>query len=103
MSFFLIKCLKQKKKYRKKHLLFTISVFFHRKGFDCINLGSILHLHNIKYLFPDRLKIDESASVVYSLGKTIRNRILNYKETVSFIDTNEDITYDIGIGECDCQ
>ena len=40
---------------------------------------------------------------MYSLGKTIRNKILNYKETVSFIDTNIDITYGTGIMECDCQ
>ena len=41
--------------------------------------------------------------MAYSLGKTIRNKILIYKETVSFIDTNDDITYDIGIVVCDCQ
>ena len=37
------------------------------------------------------------------LAKTIRNKILNYKETVSSTDTNDDITYGTGIVECDCQ
>ena len=41
--------------------------------------------------------------VLYSLGKTIRNKILNYKETVSSIDTNDNVAYGTGIVECDCQ
>ena len=77
-------------------------MFFHSKGFDYINLSSILHLDIVKNLFPDKLKIDEPPSVVYSLGKTIRNKILNYKETVSSVDTNDDITNGTGIVECDC-
>ena len=42
-------------------------------------------------------------SVVYSFAKTIRNKILSYKETVSSIYTNDDTTYDTGIVQCDCQ
>ena len=34
---------------------------------------------------------------------TIRKKILNYKEIVSSIDTNDNITYDTGIVECDCR
>ena len=78
-------------------------MFFHNKGFDCINLSSILQLGNVKNLFPDKLKIDELPSVVYSLGKTIRDRILNYKETACSIDTNGDITYSTDIVQCDRQ
>ena len=81
---------------------FTISVFFSNKIFDYINLSSILHLDSAKNLFPDKLKIDEPPSVAYSLGKTLRNKILNHKETVSSIDPNDDITYGTGILECDC-
>ena len=47
--------------------------------------------------------MDETLSVVYSLGKTIRNKILNHKQTVSSTDLNDDITYGTGIVECDCQ
>ena len=78
-------------------------MFFHNKGFDCINLSSILHLDNAKNFFPDKWKIDTPPSVVYSLGKTIRSKILNYKETASSIDKNYDILYGTGIAECDCQ
>ena len=90
-------------KVQKKCPPFPISFFFHNKGFDYINLSSILHLDIVKNLFPDKLKIDEPPSVVYSLGKTIRNKILNYKETVSSIDTNDNIRCSTGIVECDCQ
>ena len=74
----------------------------HNKGSNHINLSSILHLDIVKNLFPDKLKIDEPPFVVYSLGKRI-NKILNYKETVSSIDTNDDITYSTVIVQCDCQ
>ena len=81
-----------------------ISVFFHNKGFSYINLSSLLHSDNVQNLFPDKLeKIDEPPSVVYSLGKIIRNKILNHKETVCSNNTNDDITYGRGILECDCQ
>ena len=93
---------KRDNKLQKKRPPFTISVFFHNKGFDYINISSILHLDNIKNLFPDKLKIDEPPTAAYSLGKTMRNKILNYKKTVSSIDNNGDITYETGIVECDC-
>ena len=70
---------------------------------DCINLSSILHLNTVKNFFPDKLKINEPPSVVYSLGKIIMNKILYYKETVSSIDTNDNTSYGTGIVECDCQ
>ena len=94
---------KTDKKVQKKRPPFAISLFFHNKGFDHINLSSMLHLNNVKNLFADQLKIDEPPSLVYSLGKTIRNKIINYKDTVSFIDTNDDTTYVTGIVEYDCQ
>ena len=100
---FLTKVLTTNKKVQKKRPPFAIFVFVHNKGFDYINLSSIFHLDIVKNLFPDKLKINEPPSVVDSLGKTIRNKILNYEETVSSIDTNDDITYGTGIVECDCQ
>ena len=74
-------------------------MFFYNKGFDYKKLSSILHLDIAKNLFPDKLKIDEPSPVVNSLGKTIRKKILNYKETVSSIDTNDDIKYGTDIVE----
>ena len=78
-------------------------MFFHNRGFGYINLSSILHLGIVKNFFPNKLKIGEPPSFVYSLGKTMRNKILNYKEPISSIGTNDDITYGAGIIECDCQ
>ena len=70
-----------------------ISLFFLNKGFNQINLGLILYLDNIKNLFPYKLKIDGPASVLYNLDKTIRNKILSYKETVSPTDTNDNVQH----------
>ena len=67
--------------------------FFYNKGFDCINLGSILREDDVRKLFPDKFKIDEPPSVIYSLGKTKRNKILSYKGTAFSIYTNDNITY----------
>ena len=74
-------------------------MFFYNKEFDYEKLSSILHLDIAKNLFPDKLKIDEPSPVVNSLGKTIRKKILNYKETVSSIDTNDGIKYGTDIVE----
>ena len=90
-------------KVQKKCPPFAISVFFHNKGFDYINLSSILHIDIVKNLFPDKLKIDEHPSVVYSLGKTMRNKILNNKGNVSSININDAITYSKGIVEYNFQ
>ena len=78
-------------------------MFFHNEGLDYINPSSIHHLDLAKNLFPDKLNIDEPPSVVHSLAKTIRNKILNYKKTVPSTDTNDGITYGTGIAECDSQ
>ena len=45
---------------------------------------------------------DETPSIVYSLGKTIRSKILNYKDTVNNIDTNDQATFGTNIHSCNC-
>ena len=82
---------------------FAILVFLHNKGFDYINRSSIFHLDNVKTLFLDKFKINETSAVVYSLVKITKNKIINYNKAVSSIDTNDDIIYATGILECDCQ
>ena len=49
--------------------------FFDNKGFNYINLSSILHLANVKDLFLEKLKIDEPPSLVYTLVKSISNKV----------------------------
>ena len=93
--YFSTKVFKANKKVQKKRPSFVISVFFLNKRFDYINLSSILHLDNVKNLFPDKLKIDEALSVVHSLSKTI-NKVLNYQESVSSVDANDDTVYGTG-------
>ena len=62
-----------------------------------ITLSSTPFLDNLKNLFPNKLKTDETSSGVYSLGKTMKNKKdLNDKETVYSIDTYDDITYGTG-------
>ena len=87
-------------KVQKWHPPFPISVFVHNEGFNYINLWSILDIDNIKNLFPNKLKIGEPPSVVYSPFKEMRNKILNYKEIVSSVDTSDDKIYGTSI-KCD--
>ena len=60
---------KTDKKVQKKRPPFTISVLFHNKGFDYINLSSIIHLDNVKNLFPNKLNIDKPPSVYIAFAK----------------------------------
>ena len=48
------------------------------------------------------MKIDEPPSVVYSPWKEMKNKILNYKEIVSSVDTNDDKIYGTSI-KCHCE
>ena len=47
--------------------------------------------------------MDKPPSVANNLGKAIKNKIINCKETVSSIGTNDDIKNGTGIVQCDCQ
>ena len=46
---------------------------------------------------------DEIAVVTYSLNSTIRNKILNYKETVNSIIVDEDVSFTLNSEPCDCE
>ena len=81
----------------------SIPIFFHNKGLEYISLSSILHMRDVSKLSPTKDKSDNVPSVIYSLGKTIRNKIFNYKETVSSIDKNDAATFGTGIESCDCE
>ena len=54
IDIFVTKVFEADKRVQKKCAPFRIPVFFHNKGFDCINLSSILHLDNVKNFFPDK-------------------------------------------------
>ena len=86
----------------KKSPSHIFPIFFDNKGLDHIKLASILNDNDVQNLLPPILKNQEPPSVVYRLGNTIRNKIFNYKETVSAIDINDTETFGTGLATCDC-
>ena len=86
----------------KKAPKYILPIFFDNKGLEFIRLNSIIRNDEVKGKLPDQFRNDETPSVVYSLGSTIRNKILNYKDTVQNIDTNDSDTFGTGIHTCDC-
>ena len=51
---------------------------------DQIHLPTILHSHDVTSLLPEELKSEENQPIVtFSLDKPIRNKILNYRDTIS--------------------
>ena len=89
----------KKVKPRPKYLL---PIFFENKGLQFLRLSSILHDEDVRSKLPDQFREEDSPSVVFSLTGTIRNKILNYKDTVSNIDTNDSDTFGTGLHTCDC-
>ena len=67
-----------------------------------IRLNTILRNEDVKSKLPVKFRNDETPSIVYSLGSTIRNKILNYKDTVQNIDTNDSDTFGTGLQTCNC-
>ena len=79
-----------------------ICIYFDNKGLQFLRLNRILHEPEVKSKLPPEFRDDDSPSVVYSLSSTIRNKILNYKDTVSKIDINDLETFGTGLHTCDC-
>ena len=79
------------------------TVDFLNKGLEFIRLSSIIKLPaNISHL-PEQLQCQENIPVVtYKLGATIRNKILNYKDTVESIYIDEDVSFITNTGDCQC-
>ena len=87
---------------KKKAPKYIFPIQFENKGLDYIKMSRILHDKEIINLLPESLKDDDVPSVVYSLGKTIRNKIFNYKDAVNNIDIHDHETYGTGLRSCDC-
>ena len=43
---------------------------------------------------------NNNPTVTYQLGKTIRNKILNYKETVSSINVDKNVPFCLNTDQC---
>ena len=89
----------KKSKSRPKYIL---PLYFDNKGLQFLRLNRILHKPELKSKLPPEFRDDDSPSVVYSLSSTIRNKILNYKDTVSKIDINDMETFGTGLHSCEC-
>ena len=78
-------------------------VQFNNKAVESIRLPSILKDREVLNLLPDVLQKQENIPVVtYKLGKTIRNKIVNYKNVVSTLFFQEGSVDNILHMECDC-
>ena len=89
----------KKLKSRPKYIL---PLYFDNKGLQFLRLSNILHDADVKSKLPDQFREDESPAVVFNLTNTIRNKILNYKDTVSSIDVNDSESYGTGLLSCNC-
>ena len=67
--------------YVSKKSYHFISLLYVNKYMDTINMSQIMKKPELKYLFP--VKSDAAVPcVTYSYGNTIRNKIVNYKQTI---------------------
>ena len=79
----------------------TCRAKFDNKALELIPLPRIFNLEVVFQLL-DKSKNDDSNPVVtYQLGKTIRNKIFNYKETVNSIYVDEDVSFCLNTDHCD--
>ena len=97
------KCFKEEPSRKRKSPEFLFPMYFCNKGLSLIRMSCILHDKDVIASLPTNLQSKEVPSVVYKLGKTIRNSIFNYRQTVNNIDVNDKETFGTGIKECDCQ
>ena len=82
----------------KKRVRNQLSLKFINKGVEMINLGRILHDRTIKDAFP--LENAENPMIVYSYTKPVRNKIVNYRQTVQSTVYEEWVSAE---GRCGCQ
>ena len=85
---------------RKQPNRFRLNISFCNKGIDYINLPQIVNNPDVIKLLPPTFK-NESPMVVYSLAKSIRSKIFNYKKTVQELDVDAFLT-NPSILPCSC-
>ena len=102
VDIFFTKIYKESPKKVKSRPKYILPLFFENKGLQFLRLNNILHDEDVKSKLPAQFRDDEDPSVVYRLTSTIRNKILNYKDTVSNIDIHDADTFGTGLHTCDC-
>ena len=97
----LYKVPKEIKKIRPKYIC---TVNFDNKAIEAIRLSQIFnHPNTVNKLPPDMQTKDDIPMVTFKLNNTIRNKILNYKETVNSITVDEEVSFTLNSEPCDCE
>ena len=84
----------------------VITINFVNKGIDDIHLNKILKSGEVIALLPSDLKGKEDIPVAtMKLSPPIRNKILNYRETVSSLDivVDDDVSFVRNLPSCECE
>ena len=90
-------------KNRKQAPKHICTVNFDNKAVESIQLSRILNHPDIVSALPEGMRNKEDIPVVtYKLGSTIRNKILNYKETVDSIFVDDEVSFTLNSEPCDC-
>ena len=98
----LFKSSEVKKKLPPKNV---VTIRFVNKGLDEIHINSIFHSPEVISLLPEELqKEEEIPSCTMKLDPPIRNKILNYRETVSSLNimVDEDVSFVHNLPSCNC-
>ena len=86
------------KLYKKKQKEKNVNKFL-----EAIILPQILNSPDVISLFPFNIQTKKNNPVVtYKLSKTIRNNILNYKEVISWIYTDEEVAFSLNANQSEC-
>jgi hypothetical protein len=99
----LLKIPEVKKKSNPKNV---IVVNFVNKGMDNIHLNSILSSAEVTNLLPPALQSEEDRPMcTMKLSTPIRNKILNYKETVASLDivVDDEVSFVRNLPPCSCE
>ncbi len=72
----------------KKDISHILKIKFVNKGFESLNLKSILKNNEVKDCIPENFQFKEAPVIVFKYGKTIRSRIFNYKKVFEDFNVN---------------
>ena len=85
-------------------LKYTCTVTFDDKALELIWLTWVFNLPEVVFQLSDKLEKnnDNNPTVTYKLGKIIRNKTLNYKEDVTSIYVDKDVSFCLDTDQRDC-
>ena len=80
------------------------TVMFCNERREQINVNRILKSEGLLARLPGKIQLQENIPVsVYRLTSIIRNRFLNYNETLQSILVDDKISFSYSVGTCDCE